>query len=82
MAVETITILQLCSDCKSEVGSFEVKKENMMLRTKDLVWCFKCNANKPEVRDIAGRSHSIQEERETYPVSGPSSGAVSKTNIP
>ena len=81
MAGETITVLQLCGDCNTEVGSFEVKKENMMLRTKDLVWCSKCNANTPEVRDLAGRSDSIEAERETYPVSGPSGGAVSKTSI-
>ena len=55
MPGDMITVLQLCSYCGTEAGRFEVKWENMMLSSKDEVWCPDCGANRPEKRDIAGR---------------------------
>ena len=34
-----LAITQSCGDCGHEVGSFSVKKDNMMLMSKELVWC-------------------------------------------
>ena len=62
MPGDMITVLQLCSHCGAEAGRFEVKWENMMLSSKDEVWCPDCGANRPEVRDVAGRRESIDRE--------------------
>ena len=61
-----LTITQSCGDCGHEVGSFSVKKDNMMLMSKELVWCPECQDEKPEVRDLAGRSSAIQMEQQSY----------------
>ena len=67
MAGEEITVVQTCRKCHSETGTFTVKKENLMLASKELIWCRKCEAYTPEIRDVAGRRASIQKETETYP---------------
>ena len=64
---ELIKVLQMCGDCGSTVGTFEVKKENLMLSTRNTVWCPKCNDNKPEVRDLEGRLESIKREVDSLP---------------
>lgn len=67
MAGETVTIVQMCGVCKSEVDTLEVKKENMMLSSRTRIWCPKCQASTPEIRDIAGRLASIRKEVESLP---------------
>jgi len=67
MAGETVTLIQLCGVCREQLGSFEVKKENMMLSSRESIWCPKCEASRPELRDIAGRLGSIREEVAGYP---------------
>ena len=67
MARDTVTVIQLCGVCREQLGSFEVKQENMMLSSKESIWCPKCEASRPEVRDIAGRLDSIRKEVEGYP---------------
>ena len=62
-------ILQLCGKCGSQIGTFSVKKENMMLISKDLVWCSSCDSYTPEIRDIPRRQQSIEKERDGYPQS-------------
>lgn len=71
MAGDEVTIVQMCGECKSEIGTFDVKRDNMMLTSKETIWCPKCEAYKPEVRDIAGRRAAIQREIESYPESRP-----------
>ena len=71
MPGEEVTILQMCGLCNEEVGTFSVKKDNMMLSSKEQLWCSKCGAYTPEKRDIAGRLASIQQEIESYPKSRP-----------
>ena len=61
-----LAITQSCGDCGHEVGSFSVKKDNMMLMSKELVWCPECQDERPEVRDLAGRSSAIQMEQQSY----------------
>ena len=67
MAGEEVTIIQRCGECGSEKGTYTVKKENMMIICKELTWCPNCKAYTPEVREIAGRSASIQKELKSYP---------------
>ncbi|MBI2855820.1 MAG: hypothetical protein HYX93_03120 [Chloroflexi bacterium] len=71
MADDGVKIVQLCSICGAEVGSFSVKKENMMLSSRDTVWCPNCKVSVPEIREAAGRQESIDKEREAYPRSLP-----------
>lgn len=71
MAGEEVTIAQICGQCREKIGTFKVKKENLMLSSKQLIWCPKCQAHTPEVRDVAGRLASIPQEIETYPKAKP-----------
>ena len=66
MPAEEITIVQKCGVCATELGTFTVKKDNMMLMSNETIWCSVCNADQPEVRDLAGRSSAIQEEQGSY----------------
>ncbi len=69
MPGDTVTIVQMCGVCRAEVGTIQVKKENMMLSTRAQVWCPKCQAQRPEFRDVAGRLTAIENERAAYPES-------------
>ena len=67
MAGDTIDIVQICESCGTEVGSLSVKKENMMLSSKEELSCPKCKIVRTVVREVAGRQDSIQHEAETFP---------------
>ena len=69
MAGKQITIISRCGHCGSELRSFEVAPENMMLIAREPIWCPKCNDYAPEVRGVAGRLDSIDKEKSTYPPS-------------
>ena len=71
MPSDEVTIVQMCGLCQCEIGTFTVKKDNMMLSSDEQIWCSKCGAYGPEVRDIAGRQASIKREIESYPKSRP-----------
>ena len=71
MPGEEVTIVQMCGLCHGEIGTFTVKRDNMMLSSKEQIWCSKCGAYTPEVRDIAGRLASIKREIDSYPKSRP-----------
>ena len=66
MPANELTILQSCGVCGAERGTFAVKPDNMMLISKELIWCPSCQADRTEVRELAGRRSSIQKEIETY----------------
>ena len=70
MAGDTVTVVQMCGVCKSELGTFSVKKDNLFLSTRARIWCDKCQAYVPEVRDIAGRLASIKAEVDSLPEAG------------
>ena len=70
MARETITVVQMCGVCRTELGTFSVKKDNLMLSSRARIWCTECQASTPETRDIAGRIASIQKEVESLPEAG------------
>lgn len=67
MAGETVTVVQLCGVCMTEVGRLEFKKENLRLVSWAQVWCPKCQAHTSELREPAGRREAIEREMKTYP---------------
>ena len=67
MAGDTIDIVQICESCGTKVGSLSVKKENMMLSSKEELPCPKCKTVRTVVREVAGRQDSIQHEAGTFP---------------
>ncbi len=71
MPGDEVAVLQLCGKCGSEIGTFSVKRDNLMLTSSDEVWCPRCEANVPEVRDIAGRLAAVQRDVASYPKSKP-----------
>lgn len=71
MPIDQVDIVRRCGECATEIETVTTKKDNMMLFTKELVWCPNCQAEKPEVRDIAGRSASIAKEQQSYPKAVP-----------
>lgn len=71
MPGDEVTVVQLCGKCGNEIGTFTVKKDNLMLTCNAQIWCPRCEEDTPEVRDIAGRAASIRTEVESYPKAVP-----------
>ena len=71
MPTNEVNIIRSCGECGTEIETVSVKKDNMMLFTKEQVWCPKCQADRPEVRDVAGRLESIEKEQQSYPKPAP-----------
>ena len=67
MPINDVTIVSSCAVCGTEIETVSVKKDNMMLFTSELAWCSKCQADRPQVRDVAGRSETIAKEQQSYP---------------
>ncbi len=67
--IDQVNILRSCSVCSAEVETMTVKKDNMMLSSRALIWCTICDAEVPEKRDIVGRLDTIRLEQESYPPS-------------
>ena len=66
-----VTVIQLCGKCNTQVGTFNIKNDNLMLTSNEKIWCPKCGEDTPEVRDIAGRLEAIKRETESYPKAVP-----------
>ena len=67
--IDQVTIIRRCSVCTNEIETMTVKKDNMMLSSRALVWCPSCEEDRPERRDIADRLETIQREQDSYPPS-------------
>ena len=67
--IDQVTIIRRCSVCTTEFETITVKKDNMMLSSRALVWCANCEEERPERRDIADRLDTIREEQGSYPPS-------------
>lgn len=67
--IDQVRIIRSCSICAAEIETVQVKKDNMMLSSKALVWCPACETECPERRDIAGRDEAIRQEQASYPPS-------------
>ncbi len=71
MPIDEVEIVRMCGHCRYEIETFMVKKDNMRLFSDELIWCDRCQAQRPEVRDIVGRRAAIQQEQESYPENRP-----------
>ena len=71
MPINEVTVVSCCGECETEIETVTVKKDNMMLSTSELAWCPKCQADRPQVRDVAGRLESIKQEQLSYPKAVP-----------
>ena len=71
MPKNEVDIVRSCGECGTEIETVTTKKDNMMLSTKELVWCPKCQVERPEVRDVAGRLQTIEKEQQSYPKAVP-----------
>ena len=71
MPINEVDIVSSCGECGTEIETVTVKKDNMMLFTKELAHCSKCQADRPQVRDVAGRLDFIEKEQQSYPQSVP-----------
>ena len=67
MAAAMAEVIRLCKVCRTEIGRFEVKQENMMLYSSKLIWCSTCRAFRHELRELGGREEAVTREQATYP---------------
>ncbi|MEC9308005.1 MAG: hypothetical protein VX966_00645 [Chloroflexota bacterium] len=67
MPITEVTVIRSCSECKTEIETINVKKDNMKLMTSELSWCPCCQKETHETRDIAGRDSYIESEQSSYP---------------
>ncbi len=67
MPKNEVNVVRSCGECGTEIETVSVKKDNMMLSSKAYVWCPKCQVERPEVLDVAGRLESIKKEQQSYP---------------
>ena len=71
MPITEVTIVRRCAHCRYQVGVITVKKDNMRLMVADPVWCDRCGAEAPELREIAGRDDAVAAEQAAYPANPP-----------
>ena len=71
MPINEVTIVRRCGNCRSEIGTMTVKKDNMRLMTTELAWCEPCGSDVREVRDIAEREETVAAEQASYPGNPP-----------
>ncbi len=71
MPITEVTLVRICGKCHLEVETFTVKKDNLRLFSDQSVWCPNCQADQPEVLDVAGRGKAIKKEQESYPENRP-----------
>ena len=64
-------LVRICGKCHLEVETFTVKKDNLRLFSDQSVWCPNCQADQPEVLDVAGRGEAIKKEQASYPENRP-----------
>jgi hypothetical protein len=67
MPINEVTIVSRCARCSYVLATTTVKKDNMRLMSSDLVWCEKCQADCPQVRDILDRESTVSGEQSSYP---------------
>lgn len=80
MPSNEVTVAQLCGKCHAQLSTFEVKQDNMMLATKDEIWCPHCNEHTPEVRDLPKRLETIRRETDSYPKAVPASPPLTQSS--
>ena len=81
MPITDVEIVSSCAECGTEIERGSVKKDNMMLFTKDLVQCPSCNADRSQVRDVAGLFESIEKEQLSYPKPVPAESFLNSGSV-
>ena len=81
MPITDVEIVISCAECGTEIETVSVKKDNMMLSTKELAFCPKCQTDRPQVRDVAGRLESIEQEQQSYPKPLPAEPFPGQTSV-
>ena len=81
MPITDVEIVSSCAECGTEIERVSVKKDNMMLFTKDLAHCPRCNADRSQVRDVAGRLESIEKEQLSYPKPVPAESFLNNGSV-
>ena len=81
MPITDVEIVSSCAECGTEIENMAVKKDTMMLFTKDLVHCPRCNAERSQVRDVAGRLESIEKEQLSYPKPVPAESFLNNGSV-
>lgn len=71
MPNDEVTLIKICGKCRFRIETFTVKKDNMMMFSKETVWCPQCQSDQPEIRDVAERQESIEQEVNSYPKAVP-----------
>jgi Zn finger protein HypA/HybF involved in hydrogenase expression len=71
MPIDEVTLVRICGKCRFRIETFSIKKDNMMMFSKETVWCPQCQSDQPEIRDVAGRQESIDQEVNSYPKAVP-----------
>ena len=81
MPITDVEVVSSCAECGAEIERVSVKKANMMLFTNDLVHCPSCNADRSQVRDVAGRLESIEKEQLSYPKPVPAESFLNNGSV-
>ena len=71
MPNDEVTLVRICGKCRFHIETFAIKKDNMMMFSKETVWCPQCQSDQPEIRDVAGRQEAIDQEVKSYPKAVP-----------
>ena len=71
MPINQVSIVRKCSVCATEIETVSVKKDNMMLASKALVWC-------PRLRSRAARAARHRRARRVNPTGA---GLVSPSQL-
>ena len=71
MPIDEVPLDRICGTCGFRIETFTVKKDNMMMFSKEKIWCPECQSDQPELRDVSGRHGSINEEVKSYPKAVP-----------
>lgn len=71
MPNDEVTLVRICGKCRFRIETLTIKRDNMMMFSKETIWCPQCKSDQPEVRDVAGRQESIDQEVNSYPKAVP-----------
>ena len=82
MPITEVNIVSSCAECGTEIATMTIKKDNMMLTTNEQAWCSNCQADRPQVLDVAGRLESIEKEQQSYPKPRPADPFLPRTPGP
>ena len=64
-----VTVLRRCGVCHCEIDSYTVKLDNLMLVSREEIWCPDCQAPCPELREVAGKGRRWKRRRPPIPKS-------------